>query len=60
MTDTFTWDTAPYYCDQCGARYAGPGVCTKQHAANELKPTADLTADVPIEPLPPVEPVYGE
>lgn len=26
-----------YYCDQCGARYFGPGVCTNMHPANELK-----------------------
>lgn len=34
-----------WYCDQCGARYANPGVCTNQHPANELKPiSAPATA----------------
>ena len=37
-----------WYCDQCGARYANPGVCTNQHPPAELKPIAgDVTLDAP-------------
>ena len=27
---------ATYYCDQCGARYAGPGLCENGHAPHEV------------------------
>jgi hypothetical protein len=30
-----------YYCDQCGARYGGPGVCDNGHTPNEVSPVGD-------------------
>ena len=48
-TDT----TAPalgeeWYCDQCGARYPQPGLCSNQHPPAELKPVdADVVTDAP-------------
>ncbi len=44
-----------YWCDQCGKRYPGPGVCTNEHPPNELRPLeasaeAEGTADEEIAP----------
>ena len=30
-----------WYCDQCGARYAGPGLCTNGHGPVAVKRVAD-------------------
>ncbi len=37
-------EDAAYFCDQCGARYHGPGVCTNSHPPAELKRIADVAA----------------
>lgn len=37
---------ATYYCDQCGAKYAGPGLCEQGHPPNQVTPlTAAPAAD---------------
>lgn len=33
-----------WFCDQCGARFYGPGVCSNSHPANELKNIAATDA----------------
>jgi hypothetical protein len=69
MTDTTNTDPAaadavdaapavePWYCDQCGARYAGPGICENQHAPTELVELApDAAAETGQDPAPVAEP----
>lgn len=36
--------TPEWFCDQCGARFNGPGVCSNAHPPNELKSVADTAA----------------
>jgi hypothetical protein len=33
-----------WFCDQCGARFYGPGVCSNSHPANDLKNIAATEA----------------
>ncbi len=35
-----------WYCDQCGRRYSGPGVCSEEHPPNEVK-KADAVSTQP-------------
>lgn len=43
----------PWYCDQCGARYAGPGICENQHAPTELvELEPDAAAETGQDPAP--------
>lgn len=35
---------AEWFCDQCGVRYQGPGVCTNMHPPAQLKKVADVAA----------------
>jgi hypothetical protein len=50
MSDTSVEEESPaYYCDQCGRRYLGPGVCEEGHAPAVLKPVGGTvpTVEVP-------------
>lgn len=64
MSETDVVSGAPaWYCDQCGTRYYGPGLCSNQHPPRELQldestpgaaaqtePASDTTAAAPEEP----------
>jgi hypothetical protein len=55
--DTAAATVEPWYCDQCGARYAGPGICENQHAPTELVELApDAAAETGQDPAPVAEP----